>query len=78
MGAGEAVAGVLAAASMFVSLIALVERPARIAPGAIVIALVAAGIGGRHARLAAFAVAVSAVCWIVGMTVAIATDRPLF
>ena len=74
----EAVAGILAAVSIFVSLIALAERPARIAPGAILAALIAAGIGGRHARLAAFAVAVGAVCWLIGMTIAIAADRPLY
>ena len=68
----------LAAASLFVSLIALAHKPVRVAPAAILVALLAAGIGGRHARLAGFAVAVGAIAWVVGMTIAIATDRPLY
>ena len=68
----------LAALSLFVSLIALAYRPVRVAPAAILVALLAAGIGGRHARLAAFAVAAGAVCWTVGMTIAIATGNPLY
>jgi hypothetical protein len=74
----ETVAGFLAAAAIFVGLLALVYRPARLAPGAIVVALVANAIGGRHARLAAFALAVAAVCFVAGMTIAVATDTPLF
>ena len=74
----EAVAGFLAAAALFASFVALVYRPARIAPAAILVALVAAGMGGRHARLAAFAVAVATTCWVVGMIVAVLTDHPLY
>ena len=74
----EVVAGMLAAASIFVSLIALAHRPVRVAPAAFFVALLAVGMGGRHARLAAFAVALAAICWVVGMTIAIATNRPLY
>ena len=43
-----------------------------------VLALVAAAIGGRNARLAAFAVGAGAVCFALGMTLAILTGHPLY
>ena len=74
----DAVGGLLAAASLAVSAIAVVQTPVRLAPAAILVALVAAAIGGRHRGLATFAVAVSAVAWLVGMTIAIAAEHPLY
>jgi hypothetical protein len=68
----------MAAAALFVSAIAIVYRPVRVAPFAIVVALVAAGIGGRHARLAAVAVAVCGMCFVAGMVVAVLTSHPLY
>ncbi|HEV8603661.1 MAG TPA: hypothetical protein VGQ68_09750 [Gaiellaceae bacterium] len=75
---GETVAGFLAAISLTASAVATVYRPVRLAPFAILVAIVAAGLGGRHARLAAFAVAVGSVCWLVGMAVAVLTSRPIY
>jgi hypothetical protein len=77
-GAAEALAGLLAAAALSVSAIALAYRPLRLAPFGIVLALVAAGIGGRHARLAAVAVGVGGLCFAVGMAVAILTNNPIY
>jgi hypothetical protein len=74
----DAVAGLLAACSIFASLVALAYRPARITPFTIAIALLAVAIGGRHARLSAFALAVATVCFAVGMTIAVLTENPLF
>jgi hypothetical protein len=74
----ETVAGFLATAAIAVAFVALVYRPARLAPAAILVALVASAIGGRHARLAALAVAVAALCFVAGMTIAVATDTPVF
>ncbi|MGH3103747.1 MAG: hypothetical protein ACRDN6_06600 [Gaiellaceae bacterium] len=74
----EAIAGLLASLAVFVSLIGVVHRPVRVIPAAILVALVAVGLGGRHQRLALFAVALAAVCWVAGMTIAIATNRPLY
>ncbi|MBA2568275.1 MAG: hypothetical protein H0V11_02905 [Actinobacteria bacterium] len=75
----EAVGGFLAAASMALSAVAMVYRPVRLVPFALVIAFVAVGLtSGRHARLAAFAVAVGALAWLVGMIVAVLTGKPLF
>ena len=74
----EAVAGFLAAASVAVSLIGIAYKPVRTIPIALVVAFVALGIGGRHQRLAELAVAVGAVAFVVGMTVAVATQSALW
>ena len=77
-GPADAVAGFLAAAAIFVSLMGIAYRPARLVPVAILLALVAAGIGGRNARLAQLAVAVGAACFAVGMALAVLTGHPLY
>jgi ABC-type Mn2+/Zn2+ transport system permease subunit len=41
-------------------------------------ALLATAIGGRHQRLAALAIVVGAVCFVVGMALAVLTDNPLY
>ena len=46
----ETVAGFLAAASIFVSLAGVAYRPLRLVPFAILLALIAVGIGGRSER----------------------------
>jgi hypothetical protein len=74
----EAVAGLISALAIAISLTAMAYRPARLAPAAFLVALIAVGIGGRHQRLAAFAVAAAAIGWLVGMTIAVATERPIF
>lgn len=53
-------------------------RPIRVGLASVILALVAAGIGGRHARLAQIAVVVAAVSWFLGMVIAVVTQRPLF
>jgi hypothetical protein len=77
-GPADAVAGLLAAAAIFVSLMGLAYRPVRLVPVAILLALVAAGIGGRNARLAQLAVAVGAVSFAAGMAFAVLTGHPLY
>ena len=74
----DAVAGLLAAAAIFTSLIGLAYRPVRIVPFAVVVALVAAGMSGRHTRLAQAAVAISGACFVGGMILAVITSNPLF
>jgi hypothetical protein len=75
----EAVGGFLAAAAITLSLVAVVYKPVRVIPFALVIAFIAVGLTReRHARLAAAAVAVGALCWLAGMTVAILTESPLY
>jgi hypothetical protein len=74
----EVVAGFLSAAAVFVSLMGLAYRPVRLIPVAIVLALISAGIGGRNGRLAAFAAGTGAVCFALGLTLAILTGHPIY
>ena len=74
----ETVAGFLSAISIFASVIALAWHPLRLVLPAILIALIAAGIGGRYKRLAFAAVMISAACFFFGLTIAVVTSRPLW
>lgn len=74
----ETVGGLLASAAIFVSLTGIAYRPLRLIPLAIVLALVAVGIGGRHERLAAVAVGIGALSFLVGMALAVVTSNPLW
>jgi hypothetical protein len=53
-------------------------RPLRLIPLALVLALIATGIGGRAQRLATWAVAIGAVSFAVGMSAAVVTSNPLW
>ena len=83
--AADTVAGLLAAASIVLSAVAMGfglllqvdAHPARLSPVAIVIALVAARMSERYQSLALKAALFGALAWVVGMTVAIVTDGPL-
>jgi hypothetical protein len=74
----EVVAGLMATLAIFGSAVALAKYPVRITVFTIVMALVASAIGGRHQRLAAFAVAFSGACFIVGCLIAILANRPIY
>ena len=74
----EVVGGFLSAAALVAGALAVVERPVRIGVFGVIASLVAAGIGGRHARLAGFAVLAATSCWVVGMIVAVVTKNPLW
>lgn len=74
----EAVAGLMASAALFLSFIGLAHKPARLIPVAVLLAFVASRMTERHSRLAGLAVAACVVCWTVGMTIAVITERPLF
>jgi hypothetical protein len=74
----ETIAGFLAAVSVFVSLTGILYRPLRLIPFAIVLALIALGIGGRHERLAAWAVGIGAASFAAGMAAAVITSNPLW
>ena len=77
-GPAETVAGFLAAASIFVSVTGIAYRPLRLIPIALVMALVATGIGGRSSRVAAWAVGIGALAFVVGMAEAVITSNPLW
>jgi hypothetical protein len=76
--AGHVVAGFLAAAALFAGIVAVVYYPGRVGPGAILVALIAAAMGGFQSRLAATAVAVATAGWFLGMVLAIVLERPIF
>jgi hypothetical protein len=76
--AADGVAGFLATAALFAGLLSIVYRPVRIGPVALVIALIAVGIGGRNERLAMMAVASVTIGWVLGMIVAVLTENPLY
>ena len=83
--AADVVAGLLAVGSIVLSgiamglglLLQLDAHPARLAPVAIVIALVAARMSSRYQSLALKAALFGGLAWVVGMTIAIVTDGPL-
>jgi len=74
----ETVAGFLAAAGIFVSLVGIAYRPLRLIPFAILLSLIAVGIGGRSERLATYAVAIGAASFAIGLAVAVITSHPLW
>jgi hypothetical protein len=77
-GANDTLAGFLAAVAIFVSLTGIAYRPLRLIPLALVLALLAVGIGGRSARLATVAVFVGAGAFALGMAFAVITSNPLW
>ena len=75
----ELAAGYLAAISMTASMLALVYRPVRLAPFAILVGLIAAALArDRHSKLAMAAVAIGTLAWLVGMAIAVALSRPIY
>jgi hypothetical protein len=77
-GATDTLAGFLASTAIFASLTGVAYRPLRLIPLALLLALIALGIGGRHFRLATAAVFIGAGCFAVGMAVAVITSNPLW
>jgi hypothetical protein len=74
----DAIAGLLASLSIFASLAGIAYRPGRLIPSALLLALLAAAMGGRHMRLAAFAIGIGGACFVIGMAAAVITDHPLY
>ena len=74
----ETIGGFLAAASIFVSLTGIAYRPLRLIPFAIILGLIAVGIGGRCERIATWAVSIGAASFALGMAVAVITSHPLW
>lgn len=74
----EIAAGYLAAISMAASVIAIIYRPVRLAPLAILVALIAAGLARRDAKLPAIAVAIGTLAWLAGMAIAVLFSNPLY
>jgi predicted membrane protein len=77
-GTAAQVAGYLAVASIAVSAIGIAYRPVRTIPIAIVVALVAVVMGGPNQRMGSLAVLTGAIAFVLGMTIAVATESPLW
>ncbi|HET7137672.1 MAG TPA: hypothetical protein VFI04_04915 [Gaiellaceae bacterium] len=77
--ATEAIAGLLAAASIFLGLTELAYRPFRLAPVAVILLLVAAVMGSeREQRLVRIGFAVVGICFVTGAALQIITHHPLY
>jgi hypothetical protein len=74
----ELVAGFLSVISIAGSIIGLVWYPLRFSPFAVLLALIAVAMSPKNSRLPLAAVAVGAICFVVGMTIAVATDNPIY
>jgi hypothetical protein len=74
----DAVAGLLAAASCALSLLAMVDRPVRFASVAAILAIVSARLSPRWERLALAALVLSIIGWVVGMSMAVITDNSIY
>jgi hypothetical protein len=68
----------MAAAAAFVGFLELAYRPFRLAPAALLVALVAAAMSREQQRLVGFAIAVIAVCFVVGAAIAVWLSKPLY
>ncbi len=81
----DTIAGLMAVASIAMSALAmggglilqLHARPARLAPAAVILALIAARMSERYQRLALKAALFAAFAWVIGMTFVVITDGPL-
>jgi hypothetical protein len=75
----EVAAGYLAAISLTASALALFYRPVRLAPFAILVALIAAALAKDHNRkLAGAAVAAATLAWLLGMAIAVILSKPIY
>jgi hypothetical protein len=77
-GGVDIVAGLMASAAIVLAALAIVDRPARFAPVAMALALVAARMSERFQRLGLVAAVAAMTGWVLGMTFAVITDNPLF
>jgi len=78
MRAGEAVAGLLAAAALFLGALQLFYRPFRLAPAALVLLLVATVMSREQHGLIRLAFAVVGICFVAGAALQVVTHHPLF
>jgi hypothetical protein len=70
--------GLLAAAALFLGLIALAYHPLTLAVTAMLLGLVAVAMSPRHQTLAAIGLGAAAIGFVGGCTVAILTGNPLW
>ncbi len=71
-------AGLLAAAALFLGFLELAYRPFRLAPAAVILLLVATVMSSRQQRLIGIGFAVVGVCFVVGAALQVLTKHPLY
>ena len=74
----ETVAGFLSAIAIFMSLVGLAWHPLRLILPSLAIALIASGMGAGKGRLQFAAVLICTGCFFFGLTIAVATSKPLW
>jgi hypothetical protein len=74
----DTVAGFLAAVALMAGLISIVWYPGRVGPVAMLVALIAVALSGAQRRFAGIALLVVTLCWLLGMTLAVVLERPIF
>ena len=74
----EAVAGLLASLAIFVGGLELVYRPFRLAPAALILAVIATVMSREQPRIIPVAYVMIGVCFVVGATIQILTHHPLY
>jgi len=74
----EAVAGLLATIAIFLGGLELLYRPFRLAPAALILAIVATVMSREQPKVIPVAYAMIGVCFIVGATLQILTHHPLY
>jgi membrane-bound ClpP family serine protease len=75
---GEAVAGLLAASSIFLGLMELLYRPFRLAPAALILLLIATVMSTTQQRLIKLGFAVVGICFVAGAALQVLTHHPLY
>jgi len=78
LSSADAVGGVLAATSIFIGAVGIVQTPVKLIPVAIILALASVRMTDRFRTLAAWAVGLNILWWLLGMTVAVITDNALY
>ena len=68
----------LATIAFFAGLIGIVYTPGLVCTAAVIVAVLAATIGGRDRWLVPVTVGVTGACWLIGMMLAVLLERPIF
>ena len=68
----------LATIALFAGLIGIVYTPALVCTAAVIVAVLAATIGGRDRWLVPFTMVVTGACWFIGMALSVLLERPIF
>jgi hypothetical protein len=74
----ETVAGFLSAIAIFISLVGIAWHPLRLILPGLALSLIASGMGNGKGRLQFAAVMICAVCFFLGLTIAVTLSKPLW